>query len=52
MATPGEKYQENRALPTVKHHGSIMVWGSMTTACTGELRFIEGNMDPTCTVTY
>ncbi len=25
--------------------GSIMVWGCMTTAGTGELRFIEGNMD-------
>ncbi len=50
---PGEKYQENCALPTVKHGGgSIMVWVSMTTACTGELQFIEGNMDPTCTVTY
>ncbi len=43
---PGEEYQENCALPTVKHGGgSIMVWGCMTTAGTGELRFIEGNMD-------
>ncbi len=25
--------------------GSIMVWGCMSTAGTGELRFIEGNMD-------
>ncbi len=25
--------------------GSIMVWGCMTTAHTGELWFIEGNMD-------
>ncbi len=41
-----EEYQENCALPTVKHGGgSIMVWGCMTTAGTGELRFIEGNMD-------
>ncbi len=43
---PGEEYQENCVLPTVKHGGgSIMVWGCMTTAGTGELRFIEGNMD-------
>ncbi len=43
---PGEEYQENCALPTVKHGGgSIMVWGCMTTAGTGELRFIEENMD-------
>ncbi len=43
---PGEEYQENCALPTVKHGGgSIMVWGCMTTAGTGELWFIEGNMD-------
>ncbi len=39
---PGEEYQENCALPTVKHGGgSIMVWGCMTTAGTRELRFIE-----------
>ncbi len=43
---PGEDYKENCALPTVKHGGgSIMVWGCMTTAGTGELWFIEGNMD-------
>ncbi len=43
---PGEDYQENCALPTVKHGGgSIMVWGCMSAADTGELRFIEGNMD-------
>ncbi len=43
---PGEEYQENCALPTVKHGGgSIMVWGCMSAAGTGELRFIEGNMD-------
>ncbi len=43
---PGEEYQENCALPTVKHvGGSIMVWGCMTTVGTGELRFIERNMD-------
>ncbi len=37
---PGEEYQENCALPTVKHGGgSIMAWGCMTTAGTGELQF-------------
>ncbi len=46
LRRPGEEYQENCALPTVKHcGGSIMVWGCMTTAGTGELRFIEENMD-------
>ncbi len=35
---PAEEYQENCALPTVKcGSGSIMVWGCMTTAVTGEL---------------
>ncbi len=44
--SPGEEYQDNCVLPTVKHGGgSIMVWGCMTTAGTGELQFIEGNMD-------
>ncbi len=43
---PGEEYQDNCALPTVKHGGgSIMVWGCMSTAGTGELWFIKGNMD-------
>ncbi len=48
---PGEEYQETSALPTVKHGGGrIMVWGCMTTAGTGELRFIEGNMDSNMSV--
>ncbi len=41
-------------LPTVKHvGGSVMVWGCKSTACTGELQFIEGTMKANmCTVTY
>ncbi len=43
---PGEEYQENCILPTIKHGGgSIMVRGCMSAAGTGELWFIEGNMD-------
>ncbi|XDV15199.1 hypothetical protein PO909_015329 [Leuciscus waleckii] len=43
---PGEEYQEKCILPTVEHGGgSIMVWGCMSAAGTGELSFIEGNMD-------
>ncbi len=34
------------SIMTVKHGGGcIMVWGCMSTAGTGELQFIEGNMD-------
>ncbi len=33
-------------LPTVKHGGgSVMVWGCMSAASTGELQFIEGTMN-------
>ncbi len=43
---PREEYQENCAFTIVKRGGgSIMVWGCMNTAGTGELRFIEWNMD-------
>ncbi len=46
MAPHGKDLSEDLRMPTVKHGGgSIMVWGCMTTAGTGELRFIEGNMD-------
>ncbi len=39
---PREEYQENCAFTIVKRGGgSIMVWGCMNTAGTGELRFIE-----------
>ncbi len=36
---PGE-YKDKRVLPT---GGSVMVWGCMGAASTGELQFIEGN---------
>ncbi len=50
---PSEEYKDKRVLPTVKHGGgSVMVWGCMSTASTGELQFIEGTLMPTCTVTY
>ncbi len=43
---PGEYYKDKCALPTVKHGGgSVMVWGCMSAAGTGELQFIEGTMN-------
>ncbi len=43
---PGEEYKDKRVLPTVKHGGgSVMVWGCMSAAGTGELQFIEGTMN-------
>ncbi len=43
---PGEEYKDKCVLPTVKHcGGSVMVWGRMSAAGTGELQFIEGNMN-------
>ncbi len=43
---PGEEYKDKFVLPTVKHGGgSVMVWGCMSAAGTGELQFIEGTMD-------
>ncbi len=43
---PGEDYKDKCVLPTVKHGGgSVMVWGCMSAAGTGELQFIEGTMN-------
>ncbi len=43
---PGEEYKDNWNLPTVKHgSGSVMVWGCMNAASTGELQFIEVTMN-------
>ncbi len=43
---PGEEYKDKCVLPTVKHGGgSVMVWGCMRAASTGELQFIEGTMN-------
>ncbi len=40
---PGEEYKDKCVLPTVKHGGgSVMVWGCMIDAGTGELQLIEG----------
>ncbi len=42
---PGEKDKDKCVLPKVKHGGgSVMVWGCMSAAGTGELQFIEGTM--------
>ncbi|KAG2470954.1 TCB1 transposase, partial [Polypterus senegalus] len=42
----GEKYKDKCVLPTVKHGGgSVMVWGCLSAAGTGELQFIEGTMN-------
>ncbi len=43
---PGEEHKDKSVLPTVKHGGgSVMVWGCMSAAGTGELQFIEGTMN-------
>ncbi len=43
---PGEEYTDKCVLPTVKHGGgSVMVWGCISDAGTGELQFIKGTMN-------
>ncbi len=43
---PCKEYKDKWVLPTVKHGGgSVMVWGCIRAAGTGELLFIEGTMN-------
>ncbi len=43
---PGEEYKDKCVLPTVKYAGgSVVVWGCMSAAGTGEMQFIEGTMN-------
>ncbi len=50
---PGDEYKDKCDLPTVKHSGgSVMVWGCMSAAGTGELQFIEGTLNANMYVTY
>ena len=42
----GEEYKDKCVLPRVKHvGGSVMIWGWMNAAGTGELQFTEGIMN-------
>ncbi len=46
LQQPVEEYKDKSILPTVKHGGgSVMVWGCMSAASTGELFFIEGTIN-------
>ncbi len=50
---PGEEYQENCALPTVKQGGgSIMVWGCMRLLVLGSCGSLRETWILTCTVTF
>ncbi len=43
---PSKVYKDKCVLPTVKHgSGSVMVWGCMSAASTGELQLIEGTLN-------
>ncbi len=43
---PAEEYKDKCVLPTVKHGGgSVVVWGCMSAAGTGEMQFIEGTIN-------
>ncbi len=47
------EYKDKCVLSTVKYGGGhVMIWGCMSAAGTGELQFIEGTLNATCTVTY
>ncbi len=41
----GEEYKEKCMVPTVKHGGSVFMWGCMSAAGVGELHFIDGIMN-------
>ncbi len=41
-----QEHKDKCVLPTVKYgDGSVMVWGCMSAAGTGEIQFIEGTMN-------
>ncbi len=43
---PDEEYKDKCVLPKVKYGGgSVMVWGCMSAAGTGEIQLIEGTMN-------
>ena len=42
---PGKALEEINLNPTVKHGGSLMLWGCITAAGVENLEFIEGKMD-------